>query len=162
MVGIGIVGIGFMGMIHYLAAAKAAGRGSSPCAVATPRSWPETGRASRAISGRAAARWTSPAWRCTATSRPCSPILRSTWSTSAFPTTPTAGWPFRRSRPASTSWSRSRSPSRSAEADRDGGGRRGGRQAAHGRPRLAVLPRVCLRPRGRPVRPLRSACGRPI
>ena len=54
MVNIAIVGVGFMGMIHYLAAAKAAGAKVVALAAATPRSWLATGRASRATSGRVA------------------------------------------------------------------------------------------------------------
>ena len=36
------------------------------------------------------------------------------------------------------------------------------RPAADGGPRPAVLPRIRLRPRGRPIRPLRRAAGRPL
>ena len=47
------------------------------------------------------------------------------------------------------------------EADANGGGRRGRGKTAHGRPRLAVFPRVCLRPRGGSIRALRSLAGGP-
>ena len=54
MIRIGIVGVGFMGMIHYLAARRTAkGRASRPFAAAIRRSWPATGAASRATSARA-------------------------------------------------------------------------------------------------------------
>ena len=39
MIGIGIVGIGFMGMIHYLATCKVGGQAWSRSVAGTARSW---------------------------------------------------------------------------------------------------------------------------
>ena len=105
-----IVGIGFMGMIHYLAAqASRTEYGSPHFAAVTPKSSRAIGRASKAISGRAARRWTSRASACYSDFEALLADPQSTSSICASPMTPTAQWRSRHSRPASTCWSKSQS-----------------------------------------------------
>ena len=117
MIRIGIVGVGFMGMIHYLAARKLQGAGRSRSVVATKPSSRAIGGRFRATLGRAARSWISPASRNIGNLTTCWPTRISTSSISAIRPTCMRRRPNRRSRPVSMFWWRK--PSRSTTADAD-------------------------------------------
>ena len=83
MVNVGLVGIGFMGMIHYLAYQQVRGARVSAVVSRERASWPAIGAASREISVRPARRWICAAWPGIPIGGNCSTIRRSTWLISA-------------------------------------------------------------------------------
>ena len=162
MVGIGIVGIGFMGMIHYLAARRVEGARVVALCSRDPKKlagdW-------TSIQGNFGPRGTQMDLSgIAALRRLCGDAGRP----GRRPGRPLR--PQRSPRPHGHPGPEGGQAGAGREADRpdDGGGRchggrrPGGRQAAHGRPRLAVRPRVRLRPRGGPIGAIRGAAGRPF
>ena len=113
MVRIGIVGIGFMGMIHYLASLQGWGAGQCDGDL-QPGPQEAGGRLDRASRGISAPKVAQVDLSGLAKYADVGDLLadpdRSTSSTFASRMTSMPSWRSGRSRRASTSWSRSRSP----------------------------------------------------
>ena len=159
MVNIGICGIGFMGMIHYLAAQSGAASVVALCS----RDAKKLAGDWTSIQGNFGPRGTQmdlsgvgvlPRIRGS-----CWLTRRSTWSTCAFPTTRMPRWRFRHFGPASTCWSKSRSRSRPQSADEMVETAQRCGKTAHGRSRPAVFPRVRVCPRRGSIRTIRRTQG---
>ena len=140
-----------MGMIHYLAAQRASGLKSLPCAAVTPRSSLATGRASRAISALAAPQMDLSGVSCYQDFESCWPIPTVDLVDLCVPNDSHAAMAIQALRagkhvlvekPIALSTERSRP---------DGRGRRERRESCSWSGTCCLLPRVCICPRCRSI-----------